>query len=193
MIAEAEVGGDAAAREDDGVLVWEPVVAVIHELTILVHRSESAVLVEDVVVRQSTIYSLTRSVGILATLSVAGTELSEELLMTRDLIGKACLLQSAHVLLARSLSAPVTYERVDIRLLEGFSQARSPGIVPRLARVLIKSPRSRQTIPEALRDGVAYLVKLRYSVAHLLAVWCDLIFPVGEHPVEAATAYDVVF
>ena len=54
MIAEAEVGGDGrkrlvGSREDNGVIVRQLVVVVIDELAIFVHRSESAVPVEDVV------------------------------------------------------------------------------------------------------------------------------------------------
>src|SRR5215210_2880637 len=112
--------------------------------------------------------------------------------MTGDLIGEPGLLQPAHVLLARPLSAPVTHERVGIRLLEGSYQANSLGIVPRPARVLIKPPGGRQTVPEALRYRGTQSVKLRAPVGHLLAVGCDPIFPVGEHPVEAATACDLV-
>jgi hypothetical protein len=82
------------------VVVGEFVVAIIDELTVVVHRSESTVAVEDVVVRQPTIYSLTGAAGILA--AIAGAELSEELLMRGDLIGKSRLLQSAHVLLAET-------------------------------------------------------------------------------------------
>src|SRR5829696_3877262 len=82
----------------------------------------------------------------------------------RDLIGKSRLLQPAHELVAGSFPAPVAHEGVDVRLLKGLGQALGLGIVLRLARVL-KSPGSRQTIPEALRDGVAHLVKLRDSVA----------------------------
>src|SRR5215204_1448056 len=193
IIAEAEVGGEPifGAEQDDGVVVREDVVTIIDEVAVLVHRSESAVPVEDVVVRQLAIYSLTTAVGNLTALSLAGAELSEELLMSRDLIGKACLLQPAHVLLASSLSAPVTYEGVDVRLLEGLGQACSLGVVPRLTRVL-RSKGIRQTLPEALRDGVANFVKLRDSVAYLLAVRCKHIFAIGEHPVEARAAGDYV-
>jgi hypothetical protein len=51
MIAEAEMGGDVTCilREDDGVVVWQLVVAVIDELAYVVYGSESAVLIENVV------------------------------------------------------------------------------------------------------------------------------------------------
>jgi hypothetical protein len=74
MIAEAEVGSDGRKRritigEDDGAIVWEPVAVVIDDLALFVHGNESAAPVEDVVMRQEAVYSLTRTVGILAALS----------------------------------------------------------------------------------------------------------------------------
>src|SRR5215207_7058790 len=105
MIAEAEMGGDGRerigdiAREDDGVVVGEPVVALIDEVAVVVHRTEQTVPVEDVVVRQSAVYSPTRIVGVLATLiGIARTELGEEVPMRTNLIGEARLLQSAYYL-----------------------------------------------------------------------------------------------
>src|SRR5829696_3649246 len=194
MIAEAEVGSDATlvAREDDGVIVGEPVVAIIDEVAVVVHRCKSGVPVEDVVVRQSSVYSPARIVGILATLiGIARTELGEKVLMRTDLIGKARLLQSAHYLIARPFSAPVAHEGVDVRPIEGLGQPLGLGIVPRPTRVL-GSDGIRQTPPEALRNGVAHFVKLGDPVAHLLAVGRYHIFSVGEHPVESATAPDYV-
>jgi hypothetical protein len=62
ILAEAEV--DQVSRwvaEFDGAVIDEPIGAVIDELALIVHRSESAVLVEDVVMRQpATPYSPTR-------------------------------------------------------------------------------------------------------------------------------------
>src|SRR5215217_1983500 len=176
MIAEAEVSGNgrkslgATSREDDGVVVGENVVAVILESALPAHGSESAVPVEDVVVLAA-VFSLT---GIVA-----------------KHIGKSRLLHPALVLLAPQVSAPVAYEGVDVRPIEGLGQARSLCVVPRLTRVL-GSEGIRQTLPEALRDGVANFVKLRDPVAYLLAVRCKHIFAIGEHPVEAATAGDYV-
>src|SRR5215204_6331224 len=198
MIAEAEVSGNgrkslgATSREDDGVVVGEPVVAIIDEVAVVVHRCKSGVPVEDVVVRQSSVYSPARIVGILATLiGIARTELGEKVLMRTDLIGKARLLQSAHYLIARPFSAPVAHEGVDVRPIEGLGQPLGLGIVPRPTRVL-GSDGIRQTPPKALRNGVTHFVKLGDPVAHLLAVGRYHIFPVGEHPVESATAPDYV-
>src|SRR5215210_7604848 len=81
MIAEAEVSGNwrnslgATSREDDGVVVGENVVVVIDEPAGVIHRSESAVPVEDVVVGQPAVHPTART---LAALGVAGTELGEE-------------------------------------------------------------------------------------------------------------------
>src|SRR5918993_7045 len=108
MIAEAEVSLDgrkslgATSREDDGVVVGENVVAVIDVLALSVPGSESSVPVEDVVVLAN-LFSLTRIVG--------------------KHIGKSRLLHPAHVLLAPQVSAPVAYEGVDVRPIEGLGQA----------------------------------------------------------------------
>src|SRR5215212_3046777 len=125
MIAEAEVGGDGrnrlvVLREDDSVIVGEPVGAEIDEVAVVVHRTEQTVLVEKVIVRQMPVYSPAGTVGVLAALSIAGAELRKERSMRLKLIGKSGLLQSAHVLLTRSFSTPVAYDRVGIRLLEGL-------------------------------------------------------------------------
>ena len=49
---------------------------------------------------------------------------------------------------------------------------------------------SRQPFPEALRDGLEQSLKFRDPVSHPLAVGCNHVFPVGEHPVEAVAATD---
>src|SRR5215207_11565962 len=107
MIAEAEVSGNgwkrlgATSGEDDGVVVGENVVVVIDEITLSVQGSESAVPVEDVVVLAD-FFPLTRMVG--------------------KHIGKSRLLHPAHVLLAPQVSAPVAYEGIDVRPIEGPGQ-----------------------------------------------------------------------
>ncbi len=114
MIAEAEVRGNgreslgATSGEDDGVVVGEDVVAVILESALPAHGSESSIPVEDVVVLAA-VFSLT---GIVA-----------------EHIGKSRLLHPAHVLLAPQVSAPVAYEGVDVRPIEGLGQALGLGIV----------------------------------------------------------------
>src|SRR5215204_4759659 len=78
IIAEAEM--DQIAR-----WVSEVDCAVVHELAVLVQGSEAAVLVEDVVMWQPTVYSLTRVVRILAALGgIARAELLDEHLMSRN-------------------------------------------------------------------------------------------------------------
>src|SRR5919112_6214681 len=137
MIAEAEVSGNGrkslgatSRREDDGVVVGENVVAVIDVLALSVQGSESSIPVEDVVVL-ARLFPLTRIVG--------------------KHIGKSRLLHPAHVLLAPQVSAPVTYEGVDVLLFEGLGQPLGLGIVLRPIRVL-GSDGIRQTLPEALRN-----------------------------------------
>jgi hypothetical protein len=71
--------------ELDCAVVDELVVAVIDKLAVLVQGSESAILVEDLVMWQPTIYSLTRVVRILAALGgIARAELLDEHLMSRN-------------------------------------------------------------------------------------------------------------
>src|SRR5215211_6055188 len=153
MIAEAEVSGNwrkslgATSREDDGVVVGENVVVLIDVLALSVQGGESSIPVEDVVVLAD-FFPLTRIVG--------------------KHIGESRLLHPAHVLFAPQVSAPVTYEGVCIRPIEGLGQPLGLGIVPRPTRVL-GSVGIRQTLPEALRNGVIHSVELGDPVADLLA------------------------
>src|SRR5215217_5951372 len=129
MIAEAEVGGDGrdrcvVCREDEGVVLGEAEGAVIDVEARLAHGCVSAITVEDVVEGYRGMQSPARPFGILVAL-IDGTEIAllDELLMRRDLIGQARLLQTAHVLIARLVYAPVAYEGIGIRLLEGLGQS----------------------------------------------------------------------
>jgi hypothetical protein len=85
IVAEAEM--DQIARwvsEVDRAVVDEFVVSVIDELTPVVYGSESAVFVEDVVMLQPTIYSMTRVIGVLAALSgIASAELRDAFVAPR--------------------------------------------------------------------------------------------------------------
>src|SRR3712207_1299081 len=66
--------------------------------------------------------------------------------------------------------------------------SRSPHPARRV--LLLSSELRMQPLPEVLRDGLEQCIKFRDPVGHSLAVGCNHIFPVGEHPVEAAAATD---